>query len=1228
MFATPYLNAIQKLPGDTAKEKWKWLRKLSQDQQKASGDIDQLPSELQPLLRVDVAVRQKIYEDVASALKSDDLTVVRRALQASWFFDGSHKDVVNVEYFCKHIFPYVSVNTRVHIIKKLAHKLKDSQFARKMFTEVEHIFGIRQALPLIVMCDEDFAYRTIVEKSIKLPITIAKKIFRRNIDFIARYLNSPYIWEGSVVDDNLRVDKNIKDYKSFLPTLMKKRPAAFARIYERYGRIPLYIKLSNTCVNAFLKNGVEYLIRKPSLFIDTLIPVNKIRDATIIEKIIPNLLPEKVDEFNMDDVLVYLEYYPENKAFDLLCRSYREKYNADILDTPRNVTYKLLKIMPAKERVKHARIKMKQDELSRDVERQIQASSYSDTDMIEYEDAWICYLPTAESIPSLKNSIKAAIETRERLDLLLRMIYTCKVNNDEKAFVDYLKYFLYRHKNEEIWAVDQVLDTIASLYKVHSLNENVDSVLNEIVVTFYAKYGCVSQNILLGLIHYRLQRDMPIIEQMKMLTDTVMYKYTDPLTVTFQYIFRKNPDYIRRCIIVCMEVLEGQNKTEDWKVRTRHLLLDLARAMYYLNEECKKSFTEVKLMTVHDYPWLLPTLFANTRSKCEYCYINEVVKLFRKHEPELYSCWFVNKEEVNKEDRCKNDVETGAVMRTLKRDSQSILDNWEIYLCACKVHDRKKSMHRFVRAIRWYKDLPIRFLDYCRDKWQQNKEPSYLIIMTLLIRGDTAAKLAEPLIPTQVHRPKIWENAGDIRQEYLLLRTIPLVMKLANPLLSPELVVRLCEANMQVALMALMYICKRYPLPKAISLVENLSDKRVSIVKHGIRMMYLVASSQQLEDFIPSIWQKMKQHSIRTVLLTTVQNLFLKDPSDHSWSLYKKVMAMVLIERNLSLFPELHPIDVPDMYTMEYIELMLNLIDSMLAKEVRIGGNVCECVSSILKMLARRTKTDVPIRYVEKLLPEYLFHQTEDVANAATEFAVNLCLSLAPVDPMYKTRMEIFSDVFKEKVKRDWGKCDQKKSAFYPINYAVSEFIKNFTITASREKCYASRISEMMELFLSVLTPQKEPQSYMLLVYAQDWSMSTSLEQYGLKLSARMPNLIETFSLMFMPNMIDTFKYHLLNMVDARNCDKFNNLKIESTLDVVNGLIQTGNVESCFMAVSLLVEYMPCRNVRYCGLVDKLLNMNHLGITSLLNKHKNQVSYYNAKFDIEDSVGTVGTESK
>jgi len=112
-----YLRAIQKIPGDTAGEKLSWIGRLALHQ--TSEDLEQLPPELLPLLRVETAVKKKRHEDITSALKCEDLTIINRAFKASWFFDGSHKEIVDVAYFCERLFPYVSVNTRARIVNTL-----------------------------------------------------------------------------------------------------------------------------------------------------------------------------------------------------------------------------------------------------------------------------------------------------------------------------------------------------------------------------------------------------------------------------------------------------------------------------------------------------------------------------------------------------------------------------------------------------------------------------------------------------------------------------------------------------------------------------------------------------------------------------------------------------------------------------------------------------------------------------------------------------------------------------------------------------------------------------------------------------------------------------------------------------------------------------------------------------------------------------------------------------
>lgn len=258
----PYLRAIQKIPGNTAGEKFSWIGKLSLRQ--TSGDLEQVPPELLPILRVETAIKKKRHEDITSALKCEDLTIINRAFKASWFFDGSHKKIVDVTYFCEHLFPYVSVNTRMRVVITLAHRLsgKDPVFAQQMFTAVASAYGVKTAYPLFMACDEAFAYKTIVEKELVLPVEIVKKIFRKNPDLIVRFLKLLKHKEVNATE-RTRFAIGINRYAFLLPKLIKKRVEAFVELYETH--LPDII-LSNTCAEIFLKKARQHVIKKDHLY--------------------------------------------------------------------------------------------------------------------------------------------------------------------------------------------------------------------------------------------------------------------------------------------------------------------------------------------------------------------------------------------------------------------------------------------------------------------------------------------------------------------------------------------------------------------------------------------------------------------------------------------------------------------------------------------------------------------------------------------------------------------------------------------------------------------------------------------------------------------------------------------------------------------------------------------------------------------------------------------------
>lgn len=1173
MIATPYLDAIQKIPGDTASQKMKWLGQLSKNQpvnQKGSGDIKQVSCELQPILRVEAAVRKKIHQDVTSALKSEDVTIVRRALQATWFFDGSHKDIVNVKYLRERIFEFVSVNTRLYIIKTFALRLKDPHFAQQIFSEVESVYGIHYALPLIVVCDEEFAYRTIVAKRINLPFAIAKKIFRRNIDLIVRYLRLSDTWV------------RIKDYTAFFPTLVKKRLSTFAELYEMHEKNPPKVVLSNTCADIFLKNGLYYLMKKPLLYIKIL-PLKKIHE-TNMEKLFPGLMPENPEHFQMDEMLKYLEHYPEAKRFDLLSKSYMDKYGLEVFAKLSNVTPNVLLLVSPEERIKQSRIKLTKELGNKSIDKNNDMSF----------SIWICYLPITESIPCIKNTISKMTSSDNRVILLGQMITACKVNEDENALLDFITYFSNRHKNEEDWVYDRVMKKLVSLYNLPHLSTKTWSALNEVIVLFYVKYGWVSKTVLLALIHYRLLQNLSITEQITMLIETQINK----THVNFEHMFQKHPRYKRQCLVTCTEVLQKNCENQNWLEKEDFLVFHLVVTMYRFNEnldkEKNKSYADIKRMSIKDYPWLQRTLYHSIVQN-DYHSRSVIKKWFKKYEPELCNRWFKQTEEPK---FYIDEVRTGNAFRLLKSNMQMIMEHWVDYMEACKKYSSLKSVHRFIRATRWYKDLPILLVKHCQEKWLLRKDSNYLVIMALLLDGHTMANIIEPLIPEET-KIKVNINKRCARHSYACVEILPLVMRVSNPPVPLDVVAKLCEGDyLTVGLVTLTSACRRSPLPNVMSFAENLAEKRVGITKHGIRMMYLVAPLQQLQQFFLSWWQKKKHHSIRAVLLKNTQDMFFKDPNETTWSLFKCLVSTMSIEDNL--LSDLNMRNIPTEYIVDYIELLFDVVHKLLEQECPLS-KVIDCIHTLLNLITEQICDNLKEDFIKMLLLRYLFHQNEQLSSMAVKFVV--CSYLLTSKGMCPKRMDTFSEIFRKRVTDGWDKSHPEKRNFYPVNYSVRDLIEKFVNkTLLNKGRQPDVIAKMLQTFLSVLTPQAEPRCYLLLVYAYERMKSTSAKQFGLQVGTKMPELMKKFSLMFVPLASNILK-------DLPRHNVFNEQfeEIEVTLDIAQGLIDANNMVSYFIAADFLTIDIPCDNQRHRTLVEKLMDMKCPDIMSLLNNCKNQV---------------------
>ncbi|XP_071575555.1 uncharacterized protein [Temnothorax nylanderi] len=1004
----PYLRAIQKIPGDTAGEKWSWMGRLTLHQ--TSKDLEQLPPELLPILGVETAVRKKRHEDITSALKCEDWTIINRAFKASWFFDSSYKEIVDVSYFCERLFPYISVNTRTRIVLTLARRLT-------------------------------------------------------------------------------------------------------------------------------------------------------------------GLLPAEISSFDTDNVLDYLKHYPCDKKYDLLSKSYKSKYHADLLDERKNVTPDLLQLLPAEERIKQARI---------NIEKQKLLLEENDEDTMDYKRAWICYLSVNEAIPVLKERINKTPNESHRLGLILQMIYVCKINEDDDALCNTLTYFLNRHKNEKSWLFERVFDELLQIYDVPHLSEKQISLVLDIVRLFYVKNEFGPDDLLAAIIHFKLIHNMPIKESINMLVGENQWN------VNFN-ILKEYPHYERQCLVTFANVLQKKSiKDLDEKI---YNFCCYVGSIYDFNDRCKKSRIKIEEMTIRDYPWLRDAIFEAIRSDDD---CGDVKGTLQKKEPELYRSWFP-------EDIAN--VTSGAALALLNRDLQNILDNWEKYLAECMKKCHIKSVQHFVRATRWYKDLPIKFADQCMNYiYDKNTDEisSSVVILAILLHGDVVTKIIDSLIPTETTVDTSHPNAKD---NYKIVRNLPLSVRLSNPPVPLDLVVRLCEGDyLSIALMTLTNVCKRTALPKVMSIVQKLMSMRVSTRKHGVRLMCLVASVSELADFLQNTWAIENHHSVRQVLFKALQNFFLTKPSPETWSLYCQAMSTLSLQDELllseiKLFPE-----ISNEYILKYLELWLKTIgdlEGLGLDDQKTNKYIANCLATLTASVLNL----LPEEFAENILRRFLFHINTNVSEAARHFTISYIL---PDDGDKNTaRIKVFADVFNKAVTTYWNVPHPNKLRFYPINNALRLFIDDFIVSYVDKSCFNKPVNpeiidNMQTIFLSVLSPRQDARSYLLLVYAKKLQECTSTKtSLGLRLGQQLHELSDVFSSLLIPFMAKVLEDFLIRVYKHSDLE-------EVKFSVIEGLIEAGNMDSCFMAVTMLPSTIQTKHLaRYDRLVEKFREMEEPTVT-ILYDHLNE----------------------
>ncbi|XP_015514248.2 uncharacterized protein LOC107220250 [Neodiprion lecontei] len=1195
-----YLKAIQAIAGCTSGEKQRTInttaRKMAgyEDCESSSEDPGvsdpDFPKPLKPLVEVEVAKLLRSYEGIINALKSDDIVVVARVIRATWFFEGSNSKVINAAYFTTKVFPHISLYARLKTIKNLGIHLKNTAVAAEFFSAVAEQYGISQAVPLLGACKEKFAWKMITEKNIVLPYKAVERFYRKHPDLVIKYLKLSY-----PTDKTTRVFHkiNIQDYKNFLPEIANKHLDDFIEIYNTH-ELLLNVKLGKKASRKFIRKRLKLLVEQPNRYLRLLplkIVSQKLSDDDFAN-MFKNTFPPEIEDFRYSDVSSVLEYYePEENKATLILNTFKTVYGKDLLTCKSLITCDLLKILPAVDRVRLARMKLEDD-----------TEWYLDNT----EKSWRCYLPTLEALGMIKSELAKTSDPGKRLELLYQLIYTCKANDDKPAFYGVLNYIFDKHKNDQKFVFYKCIKNFTQWFDLEKLHVQHWQVLDKYIqlVEFHQNCFTIRQvpailKVLQSALYYCVINYRPVDNYLRFLIDLKMKSYYQDWNM-----FEEYPELERLFLDQMIKNIPKQYPfdSEIWNESTANIVYCLATALWNHNKRIKKSRGRMKKFSIKDYPWIFEKIkdFVLTEKNRDDLYSRErILLLVRKNEFDLYNEWICdlpNFWTFNMKITCD----------MLHTQYHRVLRYWRECLNNAEKSDlRKKWLSIFIKRCQWYQTLPI-FIFRKSLKRYPNPTKSDVSIATLalLSDGETFTEIFEPYVPSD---DKIDMDDPKAKSNYAMVRAITLNIQKVNPPVSLDFIGKFCVGDyLQAAIRSLVSVCHHVPIVRVMPFAKMLTERRVSVMKHGVRLMYLVAPLDEIFTYLTELWINQTHSSIRAVVFDKIFNVFCNQPDSRTWSMFTLCLKNLTATDDDEVFKRLTKLSqVPNQYINEYITTVLKTMESMEEKgkiPMVYVNLACDLISNIDSAATNILSEDYSQSLIVKHL--FVFDYNSVIFNVGQRFAIDSYL--LATNRYNEARFKFFGNFFREIVKEHWDKSHPKCFKFYPVNFMVSRFFSNFLNKPIDE--YDVRIFEsMLQIFNSALKPYQDATTYLNLVFSIEFRRSTTSVDFGTRIAEKISTLIEIFT----PEYIVPLSKQLSFFLSSRNFNK-NESTEEIILNIIEVLVQRGQVHCTLIATHLLSDNKwKKHNDRLQAVIDDLRKSSHPGILVIL--HESLV-----KFDYSD----------
>ncbi|XP_045456424.1 uncharacterized protein LOC123666374 [Melitaea cinxia] len=837
-------------------------------------DINYEEPDLDNLLRIDIACRNRNIDYIIKVLQCEDMLYVSRAIKRStWLItDPQYADIVNPKYLKEQLSPKMMTKAFNKLLLNIRLHLKDEKRVEEFFNYYEER-DLQVAFKWLHHCSIHFT-ETIVQKHVQvIPTHIIIRLCEKSITFLDVYMRHSvsYYKRDVLAATVLLLNKNMDKYLDIVEA-----SELFLDLLKTSRALILFFTFSLHSSEAFWNTVVQYA--------PTFGPkATKLIMRKCSERVMKNLekyalhvhVPTIVKFIKREDIKDFITSNIKNKKL----RSWFTYSNIK----------PFLSRLPIEDRfefIKEAFVDNKQEDEPDDNVRYLCAMSSRNESSSKNVYRWYVYAPFKTAFVDLKKLIRTESKPNERTSMFGVML-TC-AGKDMKNIHTLLKYYRENHINEPFKFKVQFVNMVISYTNTHRLDKESWGYLNDLFSSMdvYTESDKLDQNCVKSIILYNVIHDEPVpdIIENKFYFDTFktsqkklsaeekeklfsyLYKY---LISKFDSIKINDKKELSDAVNVLKNLL---NLLVDWNKELQDFPVILSKVKEIIHISLKNKWDEdVSIVYSIKDSWR-KLLFAEsivlnpTQEAC----VNAL-----KHGPEL--------------------------LRTYKNEVESL----------CLKYN--KLIIRFLKKVRvyWSQSLANDYKNLFFNKLDQKMtyRASVVGLCTLLSKNDLS-NLIHKYVPSEY---KIdWSQPDDI--ELNLRKQIASSLHLARPQPSPAAVLLFAKGDyLQFVLPSLNAILYNMSSVQTREYLTPLLNAPVSLQKHGIRTAFAKLKRDELKKMFSDIWITNKNSSIRAAIFIQTLDFLCKqnEPSAtrEVWELLSVFIDNLTSEEDKSIYTRLSKVE-------------------------------------------------------------------------------------------------------------------------------------------------------------------------------------------------------------------------------------------------------------------------------------------------------------------------------